>query len=350
VKLLAGIRAEVLAVSVLGKRRKRLSAALLFLFVATAGLLAGTGSAAAAPPIVVGSCAASIQGTPGQPVSLSPTAVISVVTDAVRAVPLLGPPLAGTIQQTFAALPPIPLGAVPNGTGYVSGGSIAAAVNAQLNQIPLLGPIISAVVGTVQSTLTSICGITVTGVNAVAAPVQDSTKAVADASEQAVANAADAAAAVTPGAGGSPDTTPGTGGNPTTGGSGGKGETMPAPNQTPVGGVQSGGVPLYSADWTFGRSPMADYSSIPFAKAGFFSPSPGVRYGGSVPGYSPEFGIVGDTPQDDGGSVAGRAEALSPPPSQRVEFPVLLAVLALSCVTAALVRTWVLRRAPSAAM
>jgi hypothetical protein len=69
-----------------------------------------------------------------------------------------------------------------------------------------------------------------------------------------------------------------------------------------------------------------------------------------VPGYSPEFGIVGDTPPDDGISVAGRAEALSPPKSQRVEFPVLLAVLFLSGVTAALVRTWVLRRAPQVAM
>jgi hypothetical protein len=95
---------------------------------------------------------------------------------------------------------------------------------------------------------------------------------------------------------------------------------------------------------------MADYSNIPFARPGLWAPSPGVRYGGGVPGYSPEFGIVGDSAPDDGVSVAGRAEALSSPVGRRVEFPVLLAVLALSCVTAALVRTWVLRRAPRGAL
>ncbi|MDQ3787266.1 MAG: hypothetical protein M3422_08490, partial [Actinomycetota bacterium] len=102
--------------------------------------------------------------------------------------------------------------------------------------------------------------------------------------------------------------------------------------------------------WDFGRWPMADYSNIPFARAGLWAPAPGVRYGGGVPGYSPEFGIVGDTPPDDGVDVAGRAEAIDPPTGQRVEFPVLLAVLVLSCVTAALVRTWVLRKAPRPAL
>jgi hypothetical protein len=118
-----------------------------------------------------------------------------------------------------------------------------------------------------------------------------------------------------------------------------------------LGGLGNLGIQLYGGGlWDYGRSPMADYSDIPFARAGLWAPSPGVRYGGSVPGYSPEFGIVGDTAPDDGVSVAGRAEALSPPHSQRVEFPVLLAVLAMSGVTAALVRTWVLRRAPQSAM
>ena len=126
---------------------------------------------------------------------------------------------------------------------------------------------------------------------------------------------------------------------------------MPAPNQPPLGGLPGMGLDLYQPGlWNFGRWPMADYSDIPFARAGLWAPSPGVRYGGGVPGYSPEFGIVGDTPPDDGVSVAGRAEAIDPPVGQRVEFPVLLAVLALSCVTAALVRTWVLRRAPRPAL
>jgi hypothetical protein len=95
---------------------------------------------------------------------------------------------------------------------------------------------------------------------------------------------------------------------------------------------------------------MADYSNIPFARAGLWAPSPGVRYGGGIPGYSPEFGVVGELPPDDGVSVAGRAEAISPANGQRVELPVLLAVLVLSCVTAVLVRTWVLRKAPRPAL
>ena len=54
----------------------------------------GAGSAAAAEPAVLGSCATTIQGAAGQPVSLSPSAVVQPVavrlmtmTDAERAIP-----------------------------------------------------------------------------------------------------------------------------------------------------------------------------------------------------------------------------------------------------------------------
>jgi hypothetical protein len=316
--------------------------------VSSMTLLSGSSNTAhAAEPIVVGSCTASVQGTPGQPVSLAPGAVLGIVTDAVRAVPILGPPIAGAAGQAFAALPPIPIGALPNGTGYITGGTIANAVNAQLKKIPLLGPVLGTVLGTVQTQLTALCGVTVKGANAVAAPVQDGAKAVGDTSEAIVGQVVPGVPGSTPGGnpgGGNPGSNPGTGAG---GGSG-----TPAPNQPVTGGGLSDlGLQLYQPGlWDFGRSPMADYSNIPFARAGLWAPSPGVRYGGGVPGYSPEFGIIGDTPADDGVSVAGRAEALSPPTSQRVEFPVLLAVLALSGVTAALVRTWVLRKAPPVAM
>jgi hypothetical protein len=91
---------------------------------------------------------------------------------------------------------------------------------------------------------------------------------------------------------------------------------------------------------------MVDYSSIPFARPGLFAPSPGVRYGGSVSGYTPQFGILPSDP--DGVQTAGHADALGTPSSTKIALPVLLAVFALSGVTAALVRTWVLRRAPVA--
>jgi hypothetical protein len=325
-------------------RRKSFAVVVALLGACSATLMVGSGTATAAQPIVVGSCATTVTGAPGQPVSLAPSAVLGVVTDAVRAVPLLGPPLASGAGQAFAALPPIPIGALPNGTGHITGGTIATAVVTQVKKIPLLGPVLGVVVGTLQSTLTQLCGITVTGANAVAAPVQDGAKAVADATGGIVPGG--------PGAPGGPGT-----GNPGTGNPGGPGNPgapnggAPGPNSPPVGGLPGLGLNLYQPGlWGFGRSPMADYSNIPFALAGMWAPSPGVRYGGGVPGYSPEFGILGDTPRDDGVSVAGRAEALSPPAGQRVEFPVLLAVLVLSCVTAALVRTWVLRKVPQPAM
>jgi hypothetical protein len=329
----------------MGRRVKSFATAVALIFATSVTLLlAGGGTATAAEPIVIGDCSVNVQGTPGQPVSIAPGAVLGIVTDAVRAVPILGPPLAATAKQAFAALPPIPIGALPTGTGYITGGTIANAVVAELNKIPLLGPVLGSVVTTVQAQLTQLCGVTVTGVNAAAAPVQDGTAAVADASEAAVGQIT-GQTGNTPG---SPGSNPGTGGGTTPGSTGG-GTT--APTSPVVGGLGGLGLDLYQGGlWNYGRSPMADYSNIPFARAGLWAPSPGVRYGGSVPGYSPEFGIVGDTPPDDGISVAGRAEALSPPKNQRVEFPVLLAVLLMSGVTAALVRTWVLRRAPQVAL
>src|SRR5262245_60959510 len=170
----------------MGRRVRGFAAALAVVFAgATTSLLAGSANAAAAPPIIIGSCATSVQGAPGQPVSLSPSAVLGVVVDAVRAVPILGPPLAAGAASAFSALPPIPIGALPTGTGYITGGAIANQVVAQLRNIPLLGPIIATLAASVQRTLTSLCGVTVTGVNQAAAPVQDGAKTLADASQQA---------------------------------------------------------------------------------------------------------------------------------------------------------------------
>src|SRR5689334_4005348 len=117
------------------RRVKGFAVALAVVFAgSTASLLAGSATAAAAPPIIIGSCATSVQGAPGQPVSLSPSAVLGVVVDAVRAVPLLGPPIAAGVGSAFAALPPIPIGALPTGTGYITGGTIANQVVAQLSK------------------------------------------------------------------------------------------------------------------------------------------------------------------------------------------------------------------------
>lgn len=325
-----------------------LGAATAVLAVGAAGF-AGSGSAHAAEPVVVGSCSTSVQGAPGTPVSLSPSAVVEPVLDLIRAIPLLGPPLADPFRRTFTALPPIPIGVIPTGSGVITGGDIAGKVNAELGRLPLLGPVIVTLSNGVRTELTKLCGVTVQGVNAVAAPVQDGSEALADASRQAAGQLPG-----TPGQPGTPPapnpgTPPQTGqpsGNP---GTGGTPASNPAGSFTPVGGVGALDLPMYGTDpWggNYGRVPLFGYGSLPFAIPGRYAPAPGVRYGGGVSGYRPGHGLPG-TSDSDGVQTAGRAQAL--PGVGRmgggVAGPVLLAVLMLSCVTGALVRTWVLRRA-----
>lgn len=297
------------------------AATLLALASASVGLV----SATAAEPIVVGSCATSVQGAPGTPVSLSPNAVLQPVTDLVRAVPLLGPPLVEPFQKAFTQLKPIPIGAVQVGTTTISGGTIANAVIAELNKLPLLGPILGTLTGTVRTTLTQGCNVVVTGVNKVAAPVQDGSKAIADNSRKLVPplpgqQPKPPAGQPQP----QPDTPPGA--NPG------------APQGTPI----TRDFPLYSLGTNFGRVPLFSYGSLPFAVPGLYSPSPGVRYGSQVPRASNGNGV------DDGVQTAGRATALPRLDGPGgVGLPVLMAVLLLACVTGALVRTWVLRRTPA---
>ncbi|HEX6341904.1 hypothetical protein [Umezawaea sp.] len=322
-------------------------AALVALVIGALGAAAGQGTASAAEPVVVGSCRTTVEGAPGTPVALSPGAVVDPVVNLVRAIPLLGPPLAEPLRGAFTALPPIPIGAIPTGTGAITGGEIATKVVAELAKIPLLGPVIGTLGASVQQTLSATCGVTVKAVNAVVAPVQDGTDAIADASEQAAGQLPGAPQPQVPPPGGQPGTgQPGTGTPPGTGTGTTPGQPGPGSIFSPVGGVGPGDVPLYGPNGlgaNFGRVPMFGYGSLPFATPGLFSPSPGVRYGGQVPGYTPGYGL----PSTDSGTVqtAGRAQALPGTGKMGgVAVPVLLAVLALSCVTGALVRTWVLRR------
>jgi hypothetical protein len=325
-----------------GRVRGVVTTAALLLGVSVTGLVA-SGTASAAQPIVVGDCSTTVSGKPGTPLAMSPSAVLSPVLNVVRAVPLVGPGLAGQVKTRVTNMGNIPLGTLPSADTSISGGSIAAAavprIKSAIQSIPLIGPVLGQIVGGVQNVLASGCGIVVNVVNQAAAPVQDGTGAVADTSERVVGGLIPGASNPGPGNG----TPPGNGGS-------GPGAGPGAPNQPPIGGVGPGGWSLYPPGLgSLGRWPMAAYGSIPFAQSGLYSPAPGVRYGGSVPGYTPEFGILG-TDDEDGVQAAGRAEALTPPEGQTIALPVLLAVLALSVVTAALVRTWVLRRSLPAAL
>ncbi len=303
------------------------AATLLALASASVGAMPAT----AAEPIVVGSCATSVQGTPGTPVSLSPAAVTQPITDLIRAVPLLGPPLADPFKQAFSQGKPIPIGAVQAGTTTISGATIANAVVAELQKLPLLGPIIGTLDKTVRATLTNGCQVVVTGVNQVAAPVQDGTKAIADASQQAVQLPGQPKPPA-----GQPKPEPGT--QP-----GQPGVSPGTPGVPQAGAPSNRDFSLYSLGSNFGRVPLFSYGSLPFAMPGLYSPSPGVRYGSQVPRASNGNGIDGDQVL-----AAGRATALPRLGGPGgVGFPLLVAVLMLACVTGALVRTWVLRRTPA---
>ncbi|HEX3588420.1 MAG TPA: hypothetical protein VHV74_02235 [Pseudonocardiaceae bacterium] len=318
--------------------------------LATAGLAQG-----ASAPIVIGSCATTVRGAPGTPVELSPSAVLSPVVSLLKPLDPLGL-ITPSFEKAFAALPPIPIGALPTGKSTITGGQIANDVTAQLKHLPL-GGLLTALTGKVQSSLTSLCGVTVIGVNAAAAPVQQGTSSISSAAQKAEQQAGLAPKQTSPGSGGTPGKTGSTGGSggTTQQGGGAAGGGLPSANSPVVGGLPPNlgiGGDSFGAgallDYGLGDSPLARYAGIPFASAGLFDPAPGVRYGGNVPGYGPGYGQLGkgDSIPSDGVQTAGHAEALNLGGAlgNGVGLPRLLAVLMLAGVTAALVRTWVLRR------
>ncbi|HEX3592545.1 MAG TPA: hypothetical protein VHV74_23225 [Pseudonocardiaceae bacterium] len=353
----------------MNSRWARLGAATAVAVAVTAGsILATEGSATgAAAPVVIGSCSTTVKGDPGTPVELSPSAVVSPIANLVGAVPILGPTLESPFRSAFDALPPIPIGSLPTGTSTITGGQIANAVNAQLTKLPLLGPVIGSLTGKVQTTLASLCGVTVQGVTAVVAPVQSGTSTLKKASKQAQQRLGLAPQTGSgSGGGGAPVQQSGGGssggGGAQQGGGGSSGSGLPAPNSPVVGGLPPGLTGLGTAggfgagtllDYGLAESPLARYAGIPFASSGLFDPAPGVKYGGSVPGYAPSSGQLGENDglPSDGVQTAGHAEAFAPAAGtlgNGVGLPMLLAVLLLAGVTAALVRTWVLRKVRSA--
>ncbi|QFU94706.1 hypothetical protein [Amycolatopsis sp. YIM 10] len=211
--------------------------------------------------------------------------------------------------------------------------------------------------GVVDGLLGGLCKVTVTVIDTVVAPVPgvgaplaDATKGVVDGVHSGTVGALGGGQQAPESKPGSPQTPPGgsPGGAPQTGPGG---AVVPIPQSNSE--VLGGSVPAFAnlpTNFSTGFAPMRDYSTIPMAGPGLYSPSPGVRYGGQIPGYAPEFGILGADGQPAGpDSVqnAGGAEALPGDDGGFTEgtgLPVLIAVLALSGVTAALVRTWVLRK------
>ncbi len=226
--------------------------------------------------------------------------------------------------------------------------------------------------GTVNAILGTVCQVTVKVVDTVVAPLPGVGGPAASAINQGVQGVTSGAqqglSAV--GGGGKPapqQPGPGTGGSPqqppSSGGTGGAPQGGTPAGTTPIPEANSPLLPGFSSTPVFGGfpftlgtgyAPMRDYGGIPFATAGLFTPSPAIRYGSQIPGYAPQYGLTGPdgTPGGNPGiQTAGQAEAL---PSASDGFtngsnlPLLIAVLALSGVSAGLVRTWVLRRMAAA--
>ncbi|HVV14041.1 hypothetical protein [Amycolatopsis sp.] len=210
--------------------------------------------------------------------------------------------------------------------------------------------------------LTGLCKITVNVVDTVVAPVPVVGAPVAGAVDNTVTGTTNGlSGAVQKATGGkqeqpAPQNPPSNGGSPQTGPSGGGNGNANAGAPATIPGATSpvlGGDPSTFDLLPFGSSgyaPMRDYSDIPYALAGLWAPSPGVRYGGQIPGYAPEVGALGQSSNQGNSGVqnAGQAEALpggNGGTAGPLGLPMLIAVLSLSGVSAALVRTWVLRGA-----
>ncbi|HWD04543.1 MAG TPA: hypothetical protein VG674_19045 [Amycolatopsis sp.] len=224
--------------------------------------------------------------------------------------------------------------------------------------------------GTINAVLGSVCKVTVNVVNTVVSPVpvvgvpaagalNNTVAGTTNTLQQGVDSTQRALSGGTPA-----QQNPGSPQQPASGGTGapqgGSPSGIPNSNSPVLAGGGSGPYaslfPSFSTlPFRTGYAPMRDYSDIPMAMAGLFSPSPALRYGSEIPGYAPQYGIA-DSDRSSAGNAsvqnAGEAQALPPTGdnhSNGLDWPVLVAVLALSGVSAALVRTWVLRRMAAAA-
>lgn len=283
--------------------RKALTVTALATMV-TGGALLTAGTASAAATTLANACSGTVNGGMGDTVAITGTSV----KELVRA----GAKEAGTVAfydiaaNDIAKVNRIDLGTVPNSAGgSIEGKAIGAAVRQAVKNTKSwgLGLNPEKTLDSIEHKVTGSCGLTTVATNYVAPTLP----------------------------------APGTTG-PQQGGNGGGTNALPSsPGLLPGG---SNGT---------GYAPPRDYGNLPVAQPGV-AVAPGVRYPANspLPGEgAPQYGTDGQAGQG-GPDVrnAGNAEALATDgmPGGDVQLPMLLAVLVLAGVTAALVRTWVLRR------
>lgn len=269
-----------------------------------AGALLGTGTAAASTTLA-DACSGSVTSAIGSTVAISGNSVKELVRKGANEAGTLA--VGDWAANDIAKVATINVGTVPNAAGGTAdGATIGKAVRAALQATGTwgLGFDHEKTLTSVQNKVAGACGLTVVSANYVA-PSSESPRS------DLPTNGGDQ-----PGAGGSSPSVPG--------------------NLTPNGGTGSLTVPA------------RDYGNIPVAGQPGFGVPPGAKYpaGAPVPGQAPESGLPGAA-NGQGADIrnAGNAEQIAAPAGDGgVELPMLLAVLLLAGVTAALVRTWVLRR------
>ncbi len=278
------------------------------------------GSASAAPATIpLDSCNTTVQANAGDSLAVTAKTLLAPQLAGLSAVPVVGPPAADALG---AALSSMQLGAFPvtQSPGTISGAEIAKAVAAAL---PAAIPA-DLVTGVVAPN----CGITITKPAEPAEPA-----AVAPATQRAPVSSGNA--------------------------------TAPAAAPAPVAAEAP-------AVTSYGSVPRTDYSNLTAVPAGGAGYSIGVAptmapksltgYGlptavGTTPTLAPQFGLLTAPPNAPSAApstlsaaavqpVMSEVTALPvvPASSTRVPAEAVLAALLLSLTTAALVRTWVLRR------
>ncbi|MEU3763629.1 hypothetical protein AB0E55_01110 [Amycolatopsis keratiniphila] len=282
--------------------RKALTVTALATMV-TGGALLTAGTASAATTLA-NACSGTVNGGMGDTVAITGTSVKELVRAGAREAGTLA--LYDVAANDIAKVNTINVGAVPNAAGgSVDGKAIGAAVRQAVKDTKSwgLGLNPEKTLNSIEHKVAGSCGLTTVATNYVAPTLP------------------------------APGTTA-----PQQGGNGGGTHGLPSSPSLLPGGSNNG----------TGYAPPRDYGNLPVAQPGV-AVAPGVRYPANspLPGEgAPQYGTEGQAGQGPDVRNAGNAEALATDgmPGGDVQLPMLLAVLVLAGVTAALVRTWVLRR------
>ncbi|WP_127784491.1 hypothetical protein [Rhodococcus sp. X156] len=302
----------------------------------------GAGTAAAAPAdVAVESCTVPVQANPGDRLVVSAKTLLAPQMQGLSTIPLVGPALVDALTPALKSLS-LPPFVVSADRAPVTGAQIADALVVAIPAIP------PPAVQPLRDAISSACTLTVVPPGPVQTP-----EAVPSAAAVAAAPAAagPVPGAVAPGAGVAPNTTQ-TAGSASTAAPAGQSSYGRVPRYTynDLTAVPSGG-----AGYTVGVAPTLPPKSL----SGYglpALPSLGVPGAAQAPGLAPQTDLLrpgagaatsqAQPPAVQPASSASVVTAMPTVPAASTKVPAeaVVAALLLSLTTAAVVRTWVLRR------